>query len=382
MRPDLAVFAATSGHSGVDRLLGNLVPAVAGLGLGIDLLGIRRHGPHWGALPAGVRYVDLGSRHVTTALPALVRYLRRRQPRALLTDKDRVNRIALIARRLARADTRLAVRSGTTLSVDLRARPWLDRWMQTVSVRHIYRWADAVLVPSEGAARDLAEYARLPPARVRVVPSPLVGPELATRAAEPVDHPWFQPGGPPVILGSGELCARKDFATLVRAHARLRPHLDTRLVILGRGGEREALLRLAARLGSADHVDLPGFVANPFAYMARAAVLALSSRWEGFGNVLVEAMAVGCPVVATDCPSGPREILDGGRLGPLVAVGDDEAMAGALLKVLRRPQTPEALRAAVRRYTVEESTRAYLEALGLPVLPGARPSRSGLGART
>lgn len=364
-RTDLAVFAATSGHSGVDRVLRNLVPAVAARGLRVDVLGIRGHGPDYGDLPAGVRRVDLGTRHVTSALPALVRYLRRERPRALLSDKDRVNRVALIARRLAGVDTRVGVRLGTTVSVNLASRGALDRWQQTISMRLLYRDADAVLVPSRGAAEDLARHARLPPDRIRVVPSPILTPSMPVRATEPLLHPWFDDGAEPVILGVGELSARKDFATLIRAHARLRAEGHRcRLLILGEGRRRADLARLAAELGSADAVEMPGFVANPYPYMTRAAVFALSSRWEGMPVVLIEALALGTPVVACDCPSGPAELLDGGRLGALVPVGDDIAFAAALARTLLSPPSRSALREAAQPYTVENSTAAYLAALG------------------
>ncbi|WP_206199358.1 glycosyltransferase [Parasulfuritortus cantonensis] len=361
----LAIFAATSGHSGVDRILANLVPAMIGRGVRVDVLGIQGHGPELPALPAGGRHLRFPVRHVATALPYLVRYLRRERPRVLLADKDRVNRTAWLARRLAGGDTRLALRLGTTVSQNLASRSWLDRVVQTGSMRLLYRHADHVLVPSLGAADDLAAYAGLARDAIRVVANPVVRPDMAALAAEPVAHPWFAAGAPPVLLGVGELSTRKDFATLVRAHARLVERLDCRLVILGEGRQRDALMRLAGQLGTADRLDLPGFVANPYPYMARAAAFALTSRWEGLGIVLVEALALGTPAAACDCPSGPREVLADGRYGPLVAVADDAALADALEGLLRRPPEREALKAAARPYTVAASAEAYLAALEL-----------------
>ena len=173
-----------------------------------------------------------------------------------------------------------------------------------------------------------------------------------------------------MVLGTGRLSAQKDFPTLVRAFAGLRAQTSARLVILGaastpeRTAERAAELRaLAEGLGVGADVDLPGFVPNPYAYMARSAVFALSSAFEGFGNVLVEAMACGCPVVSTDCPSGPAEILAGGAYGPLVPVGDDAALAAALARVLAAPPDRAALRRRAAEFTPERATDAYLEAL-------------------
>ena len=356
----LALFAATSGHSGVDRVLRNLVGQFDAWGLGVDLLRIRGHGPRIDLPPVtGVRPVDLDTAHVNGALPALVRYLRRVRPAALLTDKDRVNRIAIIARALAGVDTRLTVRLGTTVSVNLADRGRLERMVQRASMRHLYPRADAVLVPSAGVADDLAAYAGIERGHIHVVQSPIVTPRLAEMAAQPVSHPWLAPGQPPVILGVGELGFRKDFATLVRAFARVRRQRPCRLVILGRGRRKAELEGLVGELGVAADFDLPGFHPNPYAFMARAGLFVLSSRWEGMPVVLVEALACGTPVVATDCPSGPAEVLAGGHCGALVPVGDDAAMAAAITHWLGRRPEPDALEQTVAPYRIEVSARAY-----------------------
>jgi glycosyltransferase involved in cell wall biosynthesis len=363
--PRIAIFLATSGHSGVDRVARNLVPAFAARGIAVDLLQVRDHGPYYDDLPEGVRRIDLGTSHVYPALPSVTRYLRETRPDVLFSDKDRVNRTSILAQWLARSPARLALRSGTTISVDLASRGWLDRVSQRLSMRYLYRHAYVVLTPSEGAAEDLRQFAGLPSGKVRAVPSPIVTAQLANMAQEPPGHPWLEPGQPPVILGVGELSGRKDFATLIRAFARVRAIRSCRLVLLGEGRRRKRLLELAAALGVADDVDLPGFQANPYAFMARSAAFALSSRWEGMPVVLIEALAIGTPVASTDCPSGPREILRGGRYGPLIPVGDDETLAGALEQLLDAPPPRSLLQEAAAPYSVEASATAYLQAMGL-----------------
>jgi len=360
----LAIFAATSGHSGVDRIVRNLAIQLDAWGIGVDLLRIRGHGPEiqTGAL-AHARLVDLGAGHVTTSLPALVRWLRLERPAALLTDKDRVNRIAIIARRLAGVDTRLCVRLGTTVSVNLAGRGRTERWLQRASFRHLYPRADAVIVPSQGVAVDLSDYAGLDGRRIRIVRSPIVTPQLRALAAAQCDHPWLAPDQPPVLLGAGELSFRKDFATLVRAFARVRRERACRLMILGRGRRSAELRALAEQLGVAADLDLPGFTPNPYAFMSRAALFVLSSRWEGFGNVLVEALACGTPAVSTDCPSGPAEVLGDGRCGTLVPVADDAAMAAAIGHWLDRRPDPALFEQAIAPYRVAASARAYLQVL-------------------
>ena len=363
----------------MDRLVRNLVRQIDAWGLGVDLLRIRGHGPHLetGAMP-NVRVLDLGCAHVASSLPSLVRYLRREPPRAMLTDKDRVNRIAILARKLAGASTRLAVRVGTTVSVNLASRGAFERWQQRTSIRRLYPIADCVLVPSAGVAEDMVRYTGIDSAHIRVVPSPILTPELFERARAPVDHPWLRGRGVPVILGVGELGHRKDFETLVRAFALVRRRRPCRLVILGRGRRREALLALAAELGVAGDVDLPGFQPNPYAFMARADLFVLSSRWEGMPVALVEALALHRPVVSTDCPSGPREILSGSGVGALVPVGGVVAMAETIEEWLSVQVAEEDFEKAVADYRVEAGACAYLDALGMRCPTGVGTVRAGM----
>lgn len=371
----IAVFAATSGHSGVDRILVNLIEQWSAWGLCVDLLQVRRHGPRLASIPDTVRCIDLGTAHVNSALPALVRYLRRERPAAMLSDKDRVNRIAILARMLSGSKSRLAVRLGTTVSVNLASRGRIERWLQRTSIRYLYRLADAVIVPSGGVATDLVDKLGVARAHIQVAHSPIVSARLEQLALEPIEHPWLAAGELPVILGVGELGARKDFATLIRAFALVRAERPCRLMILGRGRQRERLLALASDLGVADAVDLPGFVANPYPYIRRAAVFALSSRWEGLGIVLVEALACGTPAVSTDCPSGPREILGPCCPEALVPVGNSEALARVISETLAQPPAKTELIERAQTFSVEASANAYLAALGT-----ARESPAGSGS--
>lgn len=360
----LALFLATSGHSGVDRIMKNFIAELGTKPVEVDLLQVEGHGPHLEALPENVRPIRLGTRHVQSSLFRLANYLRTVRPDALLCDKDRVNRTAVLAAALAGFEGRLVVRVGTTVSKNLQRRGALHRLMQYWSIRHLYRKAGAVVVPSHGAAEDLKSLAPFPPGFVRVLPSPVVSEHIVALGRQPVHHPWFAPGEPPVVLGAGELCERKDFATLIRAFAEVRKQRPCRLVILGKGKKRMALEKLAEDLGVADQVWFPGFVQNPYAYMAKAGVFVLSSTCEGLPVVLMEAMAVGTPVAATDCPSGPREILDNGKLGPLAPMKAPDKLAEAVIQVLEHPPDRQALKAAVAPYHVRQATEAYLRVLG------------------
>src|SRR3954452_14198277 len=227
-------------------------------------------------------------------------------------------------------------------------------------MRRAYGQGDAVVAVSDGVADALARVTGLPRGLIRTIHNPVVGPELEALSREPVAHPWLAPGQPPVVLSAARLTVQKDLPTLLRAFALLRARRAVRLLILGDLPTPERteasigeLRDLAYRLGVAADVELPGFVENPYAWMARASLFALSSAYEGFGNVLVEAMACGCPVVSTDCPSGPAEILDGGRYGPLVPVGDAEALAEAMARVLAAPPERAELVARADQFSVD-----------------------------
>ena len=361
-RPDrLAVLISFSGAGGVERMVLNLIECLAARGLAIDLLAIRADGAYLGSLPAGVRLLDLGVRHSGLVILPLARYLRRERPDALLVAKDRAIRAAALARRLAGWDGRLVGRLGTNLTAALAGRSRAARWLRTAPMH----WAYRRVAVSHGVAEDTRRITGLPAARVTVVRNPVVTPRLAELAAAPCPHPWLQPSAVPVILGAGRLTEQKDFVTLLRAFARMQAIRPVRLAILGEGRLRGELERLAHELGVGERVALPGFTTNPYAWMARAALFVLSSAWEGSPNVLAEALALGVPSVATDCPSGPRELLAGGRYGALVEVGDHVGLAEAMLATLAAPPPAGHLRQAVSDYTAEAAAQGYLGALGL-----------------
>jgi glycosyltransferase involved in cell wall biosynthesis len=365
----LAVLISFSGEGGVERMVLNLVAAFARVpGLAVDLLLLREDSQHLASLPASVHQVRLGVQHSQLAIPAIARYLRGARPDAMLVAKDRAGRAALLARRLAGVTAPIQIRLGTTLSEAMKGKSGLARWLRYQPMRWLYPLADGVVAVSQGVADDTCAITGLPPSKVRVIRNPVITPDIHVRAGEALEHPWFGPGLPPVVLGMGRLTRQKDFPTLLRAFARVRAERPARLVILGEGRDRDALAALARTLGIDADVAMPGFVANPYPWLARASLFVLSSAWEGSPNALTEALALGIPAVSTDCPSGPREILAAGRHGPLVAVGDVGAMATAMRRTLDAPPDAATLRAAVAEYNVDESARRYLEALGLGAL--------------
>jgi glycosyltransferase involved in cell wall biosynthesis len=361
----LAFYGFRGGAGGVSRVMLNLINTIAGRGVAVEVLLHDARIPELDDLHRSVRVVRLG-RYGRVAM--LAAYLRREPPAVLLANREPALRNAVLARRLGGAPTRIAVRVGMTISNALHRRGAAKRWLRRWTIRQCYRRAETIIANSRGVAEDIVAVTGLPPERIHVIDNPTVSCAMRQLARQPVAHPWLEDGGPPLILGIGRLVRQKDFPTLVRAFARVRAERPCRLMILGEGKQRESLTSLAHSLGVQAEVALPGFVANPYAFLARAALFVLSSAWEGSPNVLIEALALGVPVVATDCHSGPREILEQGRFGPLVPVGDATALAAAMRATLAAPLPAESLRQAVARFDAGCCAERYLQALGV-VLP-------------
>jgi glycosyltransferase involved in cell wall biosynthesis len=332
--------------------------------LKVDFLIGTTKGPYISNLPSSVRVLELGNTNPDGIVGALVCYLKENRPEVLLCTK-RGDREALLARDLAGVSTRIALRTGTTVTQRDKSKSFFKKWQTRRKMREAYSKADIVVAVSNGVAEDLTFITRLPPDKISVIPNPVVTPELVDLSRAPLDHPWFRQDSPPVILGAGGLRRAKDFPTLIEAFAKVRRHRPSRLMILGEGRQRDRLEKLAEKLGVREDFMLPGFVENPYAFMARAGLFVLSSLWEGSPNVLTEALAVGTPVVSTDCRSGPKEILQNGRFGPLVPVGKVDAMAKAMLETLRNPLDSRTLRSATSAYTLEKSAEQYISILGL-----------------
>lgn len=362
MRP-IGLFVPSLEPGGAERVMATLAGAFAERGCRVDLLLGVPSGPHLARIPSTVRVIDLKAPRALGAVAPLRRYIGRERPEALLSTLTHANLAAVWARALSGHRPRLVLREAVSLTAIDRARPDLRDRVLPRMVRVSYPAADAIVAVSEGVARSVLQVTGLPPERVTVIYNPAVDADVAQRCAAPIHHPWFSSAAPPVILGVGRLTEQKDFATLLRAFARVRARTETRLVILGEGESRPALLALAGELGIAREVDLPGVVADPYPYLARAALFALPSAWEGLPNALIEALAAGCPVVSTDCPSGPREILLGGRYGTLVPVRDPAAMAEAILTGLAATPDRAAARERAADFGVDRIAARYLEVL-------------------
>ena len=327
-------------------------------GARVDLVLVSATGPLIETVPRGMRVLDLKKSRVLYAVPKLRRYLRRSRPDIMLTALPHVNAMAILAKYIAFADTKIIVTEHNTLSQSITHAKTLSGRFLPFFMRRLYPFADHIVAVSQGVKDDVSMVLNLGCDTISVIFNPVVTPTLLLDAEHFPDHPWFLDDTIPIILGAGRLTQAKDFTNLVRAFSIVRKTQHVRLIILGEGNEKESLQNLADQLGLTNDFSLPGFVRNPHSFMKNAAVFVLSSLWEGLPTVLIEALACGTPVVSTDCPSGPSEILEGGRLGHLVPISDEGALAEAILNKLQSPGS-KAEPAVIKRFSQETTCHQY-----------------------
>ncbi len=337
----IAFFLPSLAGGGAERVAVNLLQGMVKRDVPLDLILASAEGPYLKQVPEQVRLIDLGVGRVMKAVLPLARYLKENQPIALLSHMNHTNVSAILARDFAGTKTRLVLVEHNTLSFS-KSKLFRSKLVPPF-MKWLYPRADVIVGVSQGVVEDLECKMGFEPGKVRVVYNPVVDRELIAKAKSSLDNPCFQPGNPPVFLAVGRLTEQKDFLTLIKAFALLRKQRPARLIILGEGECRSELEAMIKTLEISEDVSLPGFVQNPYAYMSHASAFVLSSRHEGLPTVLIEAMACGCPVVATDCPSGPKEILESGKYGSLVAIGNSVALADAMIQTLEVPVSRDVL---------------------------------------
>jgi glycosyltransferase involved in cell wall biosynthesis len=353
---------------GVNLIVLQPVGKIAGLRSAIRRGGLRGLGGNlfWLAsarkIPRSFRYI----RHIRD-------YLHSARPEVMLSALGKSSISAVLAASGLDVATRIFVGVQIALSVrseQSRKSGKGQAYAMLPMFRYCFPKAHGLIAASRGVADDAIRLLDLDPTRVHSVYNPVVITEPAGESGSACAHPWFQPGAAPVVLGMGRLVEQKNFPLLVRAFAAVRQQVNARLVILGgdkssteQMAHRQYLQDLAAELGIAKDVALLGYQSNPHAFLRAAQVFVLSSSFEGFGNVLVEALLAGCPVVSTDCPSGPAEILDNGRYGSLVPVNDVGRLADAILASLASDRDAEALRRRGREFSLERAVEGYHQIL-------------------
>ncbi|RLM42580.1 glycosyltransferase [Haloarcula sp. Atlit-47R] len=361
---EVVVFLPALEIGGVERMTLNLAEEFLNRGIDVTIVLARDAGELMNEVPESISLKILDAPDPTrfsllSAVPSLSKYLFHKEPDVLLSFMKHANITSLLAQKMSMIDTTVIIGERNHLSKALENEPWRREIAFQNLMKMLYPSADHIIATSVGVAEDIESYLNKP-LPVSTVYNPVVTPELKKKSKEDPDHEWFDDPDVPVVLSAARLHPQKDFQTLIKAFSLVDDRFDARLLILGEGKERDDLESLIQDLDLESKTDLPGVVENPFPYMANSSVFVLSSVWEGFGNVLVEAMACGCPIVSTDCPSGPSEILDGGTYGELVPVGSPELLSDAIEESLSNPIDETKIRARADNFSVDSIADEYL----------------------
>lgn len=348
---------------GVERVAVNLANNFVLLGFKVDMVLMSCEGAFLSQLNPDVHLVDLGAKKLRNVLWPLSRYLRHRQPSALLACMWPLTVIAVWANWFANASTRVVVAEHTTWSMSPILKSFFQRIALRLSIRVFFKRAAGIIAVSQGVSDDLARLTGLDRRLITTIHNPIVANEsLTLNTSENVSRRWWN-GAHRRVLAVGTLKEIKDFPTLLRAFTLVREIIDVKLLILGEGPCRNELESLIIKLGLSSVVEMAGFVSNPSPYYQHADLHVLSSLGEGLPTVIIEALAAGTPVVSTDCPSGPREILEDGRYGRLVPVGDVKALAAAMITTLQEPVDKIALQTRAQDFSVDKIAKQYLKVL-------------------
>jgi len=352
----LTLLLPNLANGGAERVALTLAEEFLSRGHEVDVVTVLGKGELIDRLPAGARLFELQSPRIRSALLPLVRYLRERRPTSLMASMWPLTIIAILAARLGQTKSRVIVSDHSILSKQYGG-SWFAMAMLRLTTRLVYPLAEARVCVSKAAASDMAKISAIPPKQFATIYNPIARRPVPVATEPAVEALWAS--AERRILTVGMLKGAKNHELLIRAFALLDQNQSIKLMILGEGELRPFLERLIKELGIAGRVILPGFASDPWPYYASADLFVLSSDREGLGNVMIEAMIAGLPVVSTDC-EGPREILDGGRLGRLVPIGDAEALAEAMATALGDQHDPEPGREQVFRLTAN-SCDQYLE---------------------
>jgi len=363
-RKRVAFHFATLAQGGVERMRIVLAEEFMKNNIDVDFVLCRAEGPLLASVPPGVRIINLNVRRSMNSLPGLIGYLKREAPDVMVASLPHQNISSIIAKRLSGARTRVFVTFHNAMSEEGNAKN--GSFIRLIP--HVYKvllpLADGVIAVSQGVARDLQERTGISKGMVEVLYNPAFPSNLVERAGEPVMDPVFDESSP-LLISVGRLHPQKGYDTLLAAFARARNLINCRLAICGEGAELGRLQQLAVELGVETYVNFLGFQENPLKYINRSSRFVMSSRYEGFGNVLVEALACGKPVISTNCNYGPSEIIDDPKYGILVPVDDIDSLSDAIVQSIKTEYDAEVLKKRAMEFSSELVAMKYLDVLGL-----------------
>jgi glycosyltransferase involved in cell wall biosynthesis len=358
----IALFIPSLRGGGAERVTVLLANGLVRRGVDIDLVVCEAGGVYQNDLDSSVRLVNLNVSRVAFSIIPLIKYFRDVKPYAIVSAMGYANVACIFSKLLARSKSKLLAVEHNSLAKE--AKRGKKSFFLLKLMRLLYPYADEIAAVSSGAADDLSNAVGLNRDKIKVLFNPVVSDSIAQKASEAVDEEWFLESNRPVFLAVGRLTLQKDFDTLIRAFKSVCLNIPARLIILGEGEMRSELEALIEKNDLNDCVKMPGFVTNPFSYIKRSSAFVLSSRWEGLPTVLIEAMACGTPVIATDCHAGPTEILEDGRWGHLVPVGDVNALCRAMIATIAEECHPDVEKRA-QDFNVEKSVTEYLKILAI-----------------
>ncbi|MTI80518.1 MAG: glycosyltransferase [Firmicutes bacterium] len=366
--PKITFFLPALDGGGAERATVNLIREFINRGLNVDLILSRAEGVYLKEIPNKCSIINLSSKRVSTSLPALTRYLQQERPNVMISGLNHANIIAVLAKQLAGVNTEIIVVEHGIYYKYFEDIKSFKRIILTYLTRRTYSKANKIIAVSKGVANGIKNIlSQNQMKNVSVIYNPIVDKSLLSKAKQGIDEHWLQEPGFSYIVSVGRLTKAKDYGTLLKAFSIVRSKMKCRLLILGEGEERNDLVNLASELGIKSDLLMPGFVENPYKYISIADVFVMSSRWEGFGNVIVEAMACGVPVISTDCPYGPAEIIDDGKTGILTPVGDVQALSNNIYKLLKDRELNNKLTIAGKRrsedFTVSLTADKYLDVI-------------------
>lgn len=361
----VAIFIPSLSGGGAERSMVNIANEFAAMGIEVDLLLASATGPYLKDVSSKVNVIDFNGTRVVYCLPLLIRYILKHKPSAMLSALRHANVIAIFSKAISLSKMRLVISERTNFlssnAFEEGLRPAITRFL----MRYTYRYANAIIAISDDVARELSEGIGLRREIIKTIHNPINIDLVDLKGKESLDSAWVRDSAAPILISAGRMVASKGFKDLIQAFAIVHKKRKVRLIILGEGPLYDDLYKLAEDLDVSEDVLLPGFVDNPFSWMKRSTIFILSSHYEGFGNVLVRAMASGLKVISTDCPGGPRTILEGGRWGRLVPVSGPERLAQAIEDSLNDPYSPDVQERA-KAFSAKRIALSYLDVLTPP----------------
>jgi len=364
-RPDISFYYSEIVHGGVVEVTRLLANEFISRGYSVDLVFDKPGLIDEYDFSEKARRINLNaSKYSIFRIINLIKYLREYKPYCMRPCWHLASELSLLARYLGNKKTKVFIPEELAIFEPIKHEKALMFHIRPFLIKWIHPFADGIIAVSNGLADEVKKLTNIRSNDVNVIFNPVITGDLPDRAKEEICHPWYLEKDLPVITSVARLDCQKDISSLIRVFSKVFEVKESRLVIFGCGSEEAKLRNLAKDCGLEDYIDFPGFVKNVYPYLARTDVFAFSSIYEGFGLTIVEAMAMGVPIVATDCPYGPRDILDNGRYGELVQIGDIDGFSRAILNVLDgdvKKVDPEWL----KQFSIESVAEKYLKVMGM-----------------